>query len=363
MFASQEAEEELRRSQVNQASSSSSAAASGGASKGANPFESYQDVLQRLNQQKKLQQQQQKDSTPSPRRASSRLASLESSSTPNKRSSPRIASASKVVLSTPPISSPKTVVAKGKEKIIDEPELDDLDQIEPLNNDAASFIQPQSQDDEDDDVSGEESSIYARVDRSVDGKSRRHSTSQQVDDANRQLDELSNAGLRLGVDDLIPDIGPDEPEYRTRNLTEEISMRLPMAPPGGGTSRFNFDDDFGMSPMRSGSNRDAQDEGDDGDEFGADANLLSVSIRPGDLIPDSAGEDAPQLLEFDLPSPPRVEDVDEIQEEAQPEPPLPSPPKTFRAASRKSASPQKRQQRSPEKDDSDGLSHMEKLQG
>jgi hypothetical protein len=89
-----------------------------------------------------------------------------------------------------------------------------------------------------------------------------------------------------------------------------------------------------------------------------DANLLSVSIRPGDLIPDSG--DAPQPMDFDLPSPPRVEEEEEaaaagieIQDAEEPqyqEMPLPSPPQVFRAASRKSASPQKKQQqRSPVK--------------
>jgi hypothetical protein len=106
--------------------------------------------------------------------------------------------------------------------------------------------------------------------------------------------------------------------------------------------------------MRGSGGRDIDD-----DEMEPDANLLSVSIRPGDLIPDSG--DAPQPMDFDLPSPPRVEEEEEaaapaeieIQDAEEPqykEMPLPSPPQVFRAASRKSASPQKKQQqRSPVK--------------
>lgn len=79
-----------------------------------------------------------------------------------------------------------------------------------------------------------EDTLYARVDRSVSTRRSLSGRDKSInhDDTNRQLEELSTrrtvAFMDQGESDILEDI---DDAMRTRNITENISIRLPMSVP------------------------------------------------------------------------------------------------------------------------------------
>lgn len=101
--------------------------------------------------------------------------------------------------------------------------------MEPLQRDD-EFVSPTAEHNEEGDH--EDSGMYARVDATRTSSSRRASQFGIADDTRRQLDalnDMSSADLTGGYQDtnIIPD---DDIMLRTRNITEEISVRVPMTP-------------------------------------------------------------------------------------------------------------------------------------